>query len=145
MNTQPTTVTLAAAQILGAVTRVFRRLEKDPVKRNEHFQKYNINASTYDEAYVRAYGKEYLGYLEEQVREVSSRKADLVLFPEFCFVPGVRAGVHPTIPPTPNAAADAIKLSKWSGKLFMDWLCRQAKATGMFIAAAAYTVRRGKI
>ena len=136
---------LAAGQILSAVERVMVRHKDDPVARNEHFKKYNINASTYDEAYCHAYGEEYLGYLEEQVRAVANQQVDLLLFPEFCFTPGVVAGVHPTIPLNPNVTADAMKLYTWSGKLFTKWLRRHAKQTGMLLAAACSTVRAGKI
>ncbi|MEI8315730.1 MAG: carbon-nitrogen hydrolase family protein [Verrucomicrobiota bacterium] len=133
---------LATAQILGAKDRVMARHKDNPVARNDHFKKYNISASTYDEAYCRAYAEEYLGYLEEQVRGV---KADLLLFPEFCFTPGVLSSVHPTIPLNPNARADALKLYTWSGQLFTKWLRRQAKQAGMFLAAASFTIRAGKI
>ncbi|MCG3146666.1 MAG: hypothetical protein PCFJNLEI_00100 [Verrucomicrobiae bacterium] len=137
--------TLAAAQILCANSRVMQRLAHDPVQRNEHFKKYNINASTFDEAYVRAHGEEYLTYLEQQVHAVANRNIDLLLLPEFCFQPAVVAGVHPTIPVNPTARADALRVFTWSGQLFTRWLRRQAKQTGMLLAAASFTVRAGKI
>ena len=136
---------LAAAQIFSAVERVMIRLKDDPVARNEHFKKYNISASTYDEAYCHAFGEEYLGYLAEQVRTAAEQKVDLLLFPEFCFMPGVVAAVHPTIPLNPNARADALKLYTWSGRLFTKWLRRQAKQSGLLLATASFTVRAGKI
>jgi len=136
---------LAAAQILSSNACIMQGLANDPVNRNEHFKKYNINAATFDEAYTRANGEEYLGYLEAQVREAANRQVDLLLFPEFCFQPGVTAGVHPTIPLNPNARTDALRVFTWSGKLFTQWLRRQAKQTGMLIGAASFTVRGGKI
>ena len=138
-------IKLAAAQILSAKDRVMARHKDDPIARNDHFKKYNISASTYDEAYCRAYGEEYLGYLEEQVRSVAGQKIDLLLFPEFCFTPGVLSAVHPSIPLNPNARADALKLYTWSGQLFTKWLRRQAKQAGLFLAAASFTIRAGKI
>lgn len=132
---------LAAAQILSSNARIMQRLASDPVQRNEHFKKYNINASTYDEAYCRANGEEYLTYLETQL----AADADLILFPEFCFTPGVVAGVHPSIPLNPNARTDALKLYTWSGQLFTRWLRRHAKRNGKFLAAATFTVRAGNI
>ena len=138
------TVRLAAAQIWSAKTRIARRL-RNPVKRNEHFLKYNLGAATYDEAYARAYGEEYLGYLEQWVRKAADRNADLLLLPEFCFTPGVLAEPMEGVKRNPRAKADAVRLYTWSGKLFTDWLCRQAKAKGMLIAAASYTVRSGRI
>ena len=140
-----TSVKLAAAQLWSAKTRIARRLRRNPVRRNEHFLKYNIGASTYDEAYARAYGEEYLGYLERWVRKAADREVDLLLLPEFCFTPGVIATPMEGIKRNPRAKADAVRLYTWSGQLFTDWLCRQAKVTGMLIAAASYTVRSGRI
>jgi predicted amidohydrolase len=140
-----TPIKLASAQIWSAKTRVARRLLRNPVKRNEHFQKYNIGACTYDEAYARAYGEEYLGYLDQWVRKAAKRKVDLLLLPEFCFTPGVLAEPSKGVEPNRHAKADAVRLYTWSGELFTDWLCRQSKATGMMLAAASYTVRKGRI
>jgi len=136
---------LAAAQIWGAKARVARRLARNPVKRNEHFLKYNIGAATYDEAYARAYGEEYLTYLEQWVRRAAGRDVDLLLLPEFCFTPGVLAEPARGVKRNPRAKADAVRLYTWSGGLFTDWLCRQAKATGILLAAASYTVRSDRI
>lgn len=136
---------LAAAQIWSAKARIARRLRRNPIRRNAHFLKYNISAATYDEAYSRAYGEEYLGYLEAWVRKAADRKVDLLLLPEFCFTPGVLATPMRGVKPNPHAKADAVRLYTWSGRLFMDWLCRQAKDTGMLLAAASYTVRGGRI
>ena len=139
-----TSVKLAAAQLWSAKARVARR-RRNPVRRNEHFLKYNIGASTYDETYARAYGEEYLGYLEQWVRKAADRDADLLLLPEFCFTPGVLAEPSEGVKPNPHAKADAVRLYTWSGRLFTGWLCRQAKTTGMLLAAASYTVRTGRI
>jgi predicted amidohydrolase len=143
--TMKTPVRLAAAQIWSAKTRVARRLQRYPVRRNEHFLKYNIGAATYDEAYARAYGEEYLGYLEQWVRKAADRRVDLLLFPEFCFTPGVLAEPMKGVQRNPHAKSDAVRLYTWSGRLFMDWLCRQAKGAGMLLAGASYTVRSGRI
>lgn len=140
-----TKMKLAAAQIWSAKTRIARRLQRNPVKRNEHFLKYNIGSSTYDEAYARAYGEEYLGYLEPWIHKAANRNVDLLLLPEFCFTPGVLAEPMKGVKPNPHAKADAVRLYKWSGRLFTEWLCRQAKATGMLLAAASYTVRSDRI
>ena len=136
---------LAAAQIWSAKTRVARRLQRYPERRQQHFLKYNLGASTYDETYARAYGEEYLAYLEQWVQKAADRNVDLLLFPEFCFTPGVLAAPGKGANPNPNAKADAVRLYKWSGQLFTDWLCKQAKATRIMLAASSYTVRRGRI
>lgn len=139
------TMRLAAGQIWSAKARAMRRLKDAPAKRNEHFLKYNIGASTYDEAYAHAHGEEYLGYLDKEVRRAAGKGADLLLLPEFCFTPGVVAAPHPTVKPNRHVKGDALRLYTWSGRLFTDWLCRQSKATGMLLAAAAFTVRNGRI
>jgi predicted amidohydrolase len=138
-------INLTAAQIWSAKARVARRLAGHPAKRNEHFLKYNIGAATYDVAYARAYGEEYLCYLELWVRKAADRNVDLLLLPEFAFNPGVLAEPMKGIKRNPHAKADAVRLYTWSGRLFTDWLCRQARATGMLLAAASYTVRGGRI
>ncbi len=140
-----TTAILAAGQIKSARGRRMEKLKDDPIARNEHFKKYNINAVTYDPKYVREYGEEYLPFLETQVQEAANQNAELLLLPEFCFVPGVVADVHPTIGKNSNARADALKLYTWSANLFTDWMKKQSKKTGMLLACATFTVRDKKI
>jgi predicted amidohydrolase len=136
---------LAAGQIYSLKGRLVERLKDEPVKRNEYFQKYNICAGTYDPAYCRAYGEEYLTYLEEQVKIAANQGAELLLLPEFTFVLAVMAQAHPSLGTNPNALADAIKLYTWSGKYFTEWMKRQSKATGMLLAAATTTIRANKL
>lgn len=138
-------VTLAAAQIWSAKTRAYRRLKPDPERVAEHFRKYNLGAATYDADYARAYGEEYLGYLTQQVHAAAQKAVDLLLFPEFCLTPAVIAAPMPGIDRNPNAIADAVKLYTWSGRLFIDWLRRTARQTGLFLAASNFTVRGGRI
>ena len=138
-------VRLAAAQPLNARTRAIARCRGNAVKRNEHFLKYNIGASTYDEAYVREYGEEYLTYLDGFVRRAADRTADLLLLPEFAFVPGVLASSGPTIPPNPRAFADAVRLYTWSARRFQEWLGGWTRKTGMYGAAALLTARGGRL
>ena len=134
-------VRLAAAQPLSAKARRMIQLRKDPAARRDHFLKYNLGASTYDPSYVRQYGEDYLTYLEEWVLKAAERKADLLLFPEFCFVPGVWAAPAETNPPNPNARRDALTLYAWSGKLFEVWLCRMSRQARMLIGAATLMTR----
>lgn len=140
-----TTAVLAAAQPWSAKTRVFRRLKKDTARVTEHFQRYNLGSSTYDEDYSRNYGLEYLDYLTREVRRIAERRPDLLLLPEFCLTPAVIAEPMPGIARNPNARADAAKLYAWSGELFIDWLCDTGKSTGVMIGASCFTVRRGRI
>ncbi len=140
-----TGVRLAAAQPLSAKARRMRQLKQDPAGRRDHFLKYNLGASTYDAAYARPYGEAYLPYLEEWVRKAADRNADLLLFPEFCFVPGVMAAPAPSIPPNPDMVKDALALYEWSGRLFTDWLTRWSRETGMLIGAATLTARGGRL
>lgn len=136
---------LAAAQFWSAKTRVARRLLSDPVKRNEHFKKYNIGSSTYDADYARSYGEEYLTYLTARVEDAASRGVDLLLLPEFCFTPGVIASPMQGIAPNANAHADAVNLYSWSGDVFQRWMLAAAKRTGMLIGATCLNVRGGRI
>jgi predicted amidohydrolase len=138
-------VKLAAAQPLSAKARRMKELKDDPAARRDHFLKYNLGASTYDEAYAREYGEDYLPYLEEWVQRAAERKADLLLFPEFCFVPGVLAAPASTIPPNPDAVKDAMRLYEWSGRVFTERLTRWSRETGMLIGAATLTSRGGRL
>lgn len=138
-------VRLAAAQPLSAKARRMIQLKDDPAQRREHFLKYNLGASTYDESYARSYGEAYLPYLETWVRKAADRKADLLLFPEFCFVPGVLASPAPEIPPNPHAVADAVRLYAWSGPLFERWLRQMSRESGLLIGAATLTTRGGRL
>lgn len=79
----------------------------------------------------------------EVVRRAADRNTDLLLLPEFCFVPGVLAEPGPGVPSNPNAFRDALTLYAWSGTLFEQWLCRMSQATGMLVGAATLTARRG--
>jgi predicted amidohydrolase len=138
-------VRLAAAQPLSAKARRMIKFKDNPEGRRQHFLKYNIGASTYDEAYAREYGEEYLGYLEEWVKKVADRRVELVLFPEFCFVPGILATPAKGNPSNPKAFEDALRLYAWSGSLFSRWMQQMSCEAGLFIGAATLTSRGGRI
>ncbi len=139
------TVRLAAAQPLSAKARRMRQLPNDPAGRRDHFLKYNLGASTYDETYVRQYGESYLLYLEAWVKKAAARNVELLLFPEFCFVPGVLASPAPEIAPNPHAVKDAVHLYAWSGRLFAESLARWSREHRLLIGAATLMSRGGRL
>lgn len=138
-------VRVAAAQPLCVKARRLLQLGPDPEARRQHFLRYNIGASSYDEAYVRELGHDYLPYLEMWVGKAAARGAELLLLPEFCFVPGVLAAPGHGNPPNPKARADALKLYTWAGKRFEEWLVSMSRQSGLFIGAATLMVRGGRL
>ena len=54
------TVRPAAAQIQSVKTRIARRLQRNPIRRNEHFLKCNLGASPHDEEVCAAAGLRHL-------------------------------------------------------------------------------------
>ena len=138
-------VNLGALQPLNPVDRITNRWKNDPVRRNTHFQKFNLGAATYDAHYARGYSQEYLAYLEPLVRKAAERGVELLLLPEFVFMAGVLAAPGEGVKANPRAFADALNLYAWSEKLFLRHMADVARKSKMFIAFSIPSARNGKL
>ncbi|HOF87991.1 MAG TPA: carbon-nitrogen hydrolase family protein [Armatimonadota bacterium] len=138
-------VTIAALQPLGATDRVVYRHRHDPAARNRHFLRYNIGASTYDEAYCRAYGEEYLRYLEGWIARAAARGVQFLLLPEVAFEPGVLAAPGEGVPPNPTMMEDAVRLYTWSEARFLERVGALCRATGLYVGVSLPDARDGRL
>ncbi len=138
-------VTIAALQPLGATDRVIYPFRNDPERRNNHFRRYNLGARTYDVDYCRAYGAEYLRYLERWIRRAAGQGIQFLLLPEMALEPGVMAAPGPGVAPNPMMIADALALYAWSEALFLSRVGALCRETGLYLGVSLPGVRDGRL